>query len=104
MSIRLTVLGEEEVTDRVMRCSKLLIENGADLNIATGMPLLHSALQERNCEDLVLYMISHGADIYKINTAGRDALGVCRMYRGDSPQLPALMVEAWRKYTEQSRG
>jgi hypothetical protein len=80
--------GEQVLTGRMVRCCECLVEHGADLNLRTNPPVLHTVLLMRGCRDLALCMI---------NAVGRDALAVCHMYRRDSPKLPELMIEAWQK-------
>ncbi len=86
-----------------LELTKYLVEHRLDLNIfdlSQGKPLLHSAILNPHCEQLALFMVSHGADIHTKNLAGRNALDVCRMYRSDCPSLVAKIETSWNLYKE----
>lgn len=84
--------------ERMIALTQVFIHHGVDLNLCTTQPILHSALLLKNCQDLVVYLVSNGASIETRNGVCRDALDVWRMYCPQYMDLPDRMKQAAAEY------
>jgi ankyrin repeat protein len=74
-----------QVTNEMLDITEILLDKGIDVNGwngREGMPPLHHALNLLGCEELVLLLVSHGANVRQDNQYGSNAFEVCLKKQG----------------------